>query len=59
MIGANQIIEKKKEFLLPSSHRNHFYANAPQIVKGSMQFLYDDQGKEFNQLREKTNRITG
>ena len=47
MIGANQIIEKKKEFLLPSSHRNHFYANAPQIVKGSMQFLYDDQGKEY------------
>ena len=44
MIGANQIIEKKKEFLLPSSHRNHFYANPPQIVKGSMQFLYDDQG---------------
>lgn len=47
MIGANQIIEKKKEFLLPSSHRNHFYANPPQIVKGSMQFLYDDQGKEY------------
>ena len=47
MLGADKIIEKKKEFLYPSSHKNHFYQNPPQIVKGSMQYLYDDQGKEY------------
>ena len=47
MIGAEKIIEKKKEFLYPSSQKNHFYQNPPQIVKGKMQYLYDDQGKEY------------
>ncbi len=47
MIGADKIIQKKKEFLFPSSHGNHFYKNPPQIVKGDMQYLYDDQGKEY------------
>lgn len=47
MIGADKIIQKKKDFLFPSSHANHFYKNPPQIVKGDMQYLYDDQGKQY------------
>ena len=47
MIGADKIIEKKKEYLLPSSHKNHFYKNPPQIVRGDMQYLYDDTGKRY------------
>lgn len=47
LIGAQKIIEKKKEYLYPSSHGNHFYKNPPQIVKGDMQYLYDAEGKEY------------
>ncbi|MEF9992230.1 MAG: hypothetical protein RRZ84_06880 [Romboutsia sp.] len=47
MIGAKKIIEKKKEYLFPSSHGNHFYKNPPQIVKGDMQHLYDREGNEY------------
>lgn len=47
MIGAEKIIEKKKEYLFPSSHGNHFYKNPPQIVKGDMQYLYDSEGKKY------------
>lgn len=44
-IGAEKIIEKKKQYLVPCSY--HFYSNAPQIVKGKMQYLYDSEGKEY------------
>lgn len=47
MIGAEKIIEKKKQYLFPSSHGNHFYKNPPQIVKGDMQYLYDDKGNKY------------
>ncbi len=47
MIGADKIIEKKKEYLYPSSHGNHFYKNPPHIVKGDMQYLYDDKGNKY------------
>lgn len=47
MIGADKIIEKKKEYLLPSSHKNHFYKNPPQIVRGDMQYLFDNTGKRY------------
>lgn len=47
MIGADKIIEKKKEYLYPSSHGNHFYKNPPHIVKGNMQYLYDDKGNKY------------
>ncbi|AIY84680.1 aminotransferase class-III family protein [Clostridium baratii str. Sullivan] len=47
MIGAENIIKKKREYLFPSSHNNHFYKNPPQIVKGDMQYLYDDTGKKY------------
>lgn len=47
MIGAEKIIEKKKQYLFPSSQGNHFYKNPPQIVKGDMQYLYDDKGNKY------------
>lgn len=47
MIGAENIIEKKKQYLFPSSYGNHFYKNPPQIVKGDMQYLYDDKGNKY------------
>ncbi|GAA0084055.1 acetylornithine transaminase [Clostridium sp. CTA-7] len=47
MIGAEKIIQKKKQYLFPSSQGNHFYKNPPQIVKGDMQYLYDDKGNKY------------
>lgn len=47
MIGSDKIIEKKKQYLFPSSHGNHFYKNPPQIVKGDMQYLYDEKGNKY------------
>lgn len=44
-IGPEKIIEKKKDYLYPCSH--HFYKNPPQIVKGNMQYLYDEEGKRY------------
>ncbi|HAX73456.1 MAG TPA: aspartate aminotransferase family protein [Firmicutes bacterium] len=44
-IGANKIIEKKKEYLVPCSY--HFYTEPPQFVKGSMQYLYDTENKKY------------
>ena len=44
-IGPQKIIEKKKTFLFPCTH--HFYKNPPQIVKGTMQYLFDAQGKKY------------
>ncbi|MHC1748183.1 MAG: aspartate aminotransferase family protein [Cellulosilyticaceae bacterium] len=45
-IGPDKIIEKKKEYLCPPSF-NHFYHHPPQIVKGEMQYLYDEKGKQY------------
>ncbi|WP_105616680.1 aspartate aminotransferase family protein [Vallitalea okinawensis] len=44
-IGPEKIIEKKKDYLYPCSH--HFYKYPPQIVKGDMQYLYDEDGKRY------------
>jgi 4-aminobutyrate aminotransferase-like enzyme len=44
-IGPEEIIEKKNKYLIPCSY--HFYASAPQIVSGSMQYLYDSTGKRY------------
>jgi alanine-glyoxylate transaminase / (R)-3-amino-2-methylpropionate-pyruvate transaminase len=44
-IGPDQIIEKKKAFYMPCSH--HFYKHPPQFVKGEMQYLYDQDGKQY------------
>jgi 4-aminobutyrate aminotransferase-like enzyme len=44
-IGPEKIIEKKNKYLIPCSY--HFYSRAPQIVKGSMQYLFDSNGKRY------------
>lgn len=44
-LGPQTIIEKKKQYLLPCSY--HFYQDPPQLVRGSMQHLYDHTGKEY------------
>ncbi len=44
-IGSKEIIAKKEEYLIPCSY--HFYNEAPQIVKGEMQYLYDTTGKKY------------
>ena len=43
--GAAGIIEKKKKYIVPCL--GHFYNDPPQFVKGSMQYLYDSNGKEY------------
>ncbi|MGL5379087.1 aspartate aminotransferase family protein, partial [Clostridium sp.] len=47
MSSVDKIIEKKQEYLFPSSHKNHFYKNPPEIVKGDMQYLFDSEGKRY------------
>jgi 4-aminobutyrate aminotransferase len=44
-LGPENIIEKKGQYLLPCSY--HFYKNPPQLVRGSMQYLYDQTGKKY------------
>lgn len=48
-LGPEKIIEKKKEYLCPPSFMN-FYKNPPQIVKGKMQYLFDENGKSYLDL---------
>ncbi len=45
-LSSDQIIAKRKDYLCPPSHV-HFYKNPPHIVKGTMQYLYDDSGKKY------------
>jgi 4-aminobutyrate aminotransferase-like enzyme len=47
-IGAERIIEKKRQFLIPCVY--HFYRRPPQIVRGSGVFVYDAQGKRYMDL---------
>lgn len=44
-IGPDKIIEKRKAYFFPCTH--HFYQNPPQLVRGSMQELFDEQGKRY------------
>lgn len=44
-IGVDAILRKKKEYLIPCSY--HFFTQPMQLVRGQMQYLYDDQGKEY------------
>ncbi len=44
-IGSKCIIEKKNKYLFPNAM--HFYRNPPQIVKGDMQYLFDDRGNKY------------
>lgn len=44
-IGATAIIDKKKKYIMPCL--GHFYANPMELVKGSMQYLWDNNGKKY------------
>lgn len=44
-IGREKVLEKRKEFLIPCT--NYFYENPPQLVRGDMQYLYDENGKQY------------
>ncbi|MBK5262735.1 MAG: aspartate aminotransferase family protein [Peptostreptococcaceae bacterium] len=45
VMTPDEIIEKKKDFFYPNTM--HFYKNPPHIVKGEMQYLFDNQGKRY------------
>lgn len=44
-IGAEAILKKRKQYFYPCTA--HFYKQPPQIVRGRMQYLYDDNGKQY------------
>ena len=44
-IGAEAIVEKKKEYQIPCSY--HFYQDPPQLVRGEMQYLFDSKEKKY------------
>ena len=44
-IGPEAIIEKKKKYIMPCL--GHFYKQPMELVKGSMQYLYDSEGKKY------------
>ncbi len=45
MTTAQQLIELKQQYFIPCLY--HFYRRPPVIVKGAMQYLYDDEGKQY------------
>lgn len=44
-IGAQAILNKRKQYFYPCTA--HFYQQPPQIVRGRMQYLYDEDGKQY------------
>ena len=44
-IGPEAIIAKKKKYIMPCL--GHFYKEPAQMVKGSMQYLWDSTGKKY------------
>ena len=44
-LGPQGIIEKKKKYIMPCLA--HFYKEPRQFVRGSMQYLYDSEGKKY------------
>ena len=44
-LGPQGIIDKKKKYIMPCLA--HFYKEPRQFVKGSMQYLYDSEGKKY------------
>lgn len=44
-LTADEIITLKKQYFYPNSM--HFYKNPPHIVRGEMQYLFDDQEKRY------------
>jgi alanine-glyoxylate transaminase / (R)-3-amino-2-methylpropionate-pyruvate transaminase len=45
MNKSEEIIKKRSEFLF--FNNAYFYKNPPVIVRGKMQYLYDEKGKEY------------
>lgn len=44
-IGPDNIIKKRQEFFFPATA--HFYKEPPQIIGGSMQYLFDHNDKRY------------
>ena len=44
-IGPEAIIEKKKQYIMPCLA--HFYQHPREFVKGSMQYLWDSEGRKY------------
>lgn len=44
-IGPAEILNKKREYLIPCVY--HFYQQPMQLVRGQMQYLYDQTGKQY------------
>ena len=44
-IGAAAILAKKKQYIMPCL--GHFYSDPRQIVRGTMQYLYDSEGRRY------------
>lgn len=44
-IGREAVAAKRKQYFYPCTQ--HFYRNAPQLVRGQMQHLYDENGREY------------
>lgn len=44
-LGPQGILEKKKKYIMPCL--GHFYKEPRQFVKGSMQYLYDSEGRKY------------
>ncbi|MEI2400044.1 MULTISPECIES: aspartate aminotransferase family protein [Paenibacillus] len=45
IIGRDAVAVKRKQYFYPCTA--HFYRDAPQLVRGSMQYVYDENGKEY------------
>ncbi|MDR3276960.1 MAG: aspartate aminotransferase family protein [Treponema sp.] len=44
-MNSNEALEKRREYLMPCL--NHFYQDPPLFVRGEMQYLYDQGGKQY------------
>ena len=44
-LGAEAILEKKKKYIMPCL--SHFYREPRQMVRGSMQYLFDSEGRKY------------
>lgn len=44
-IGSEAVVAKRKQYFYPCTV--HFYRNPPQLVRGTMQFIFDENGKQY------------
>ncbi|GKU26550.1 aspartate aminotransferase family protein [Clostridium folliculivorans] len=44
-MGPDNIMTKRKDYFFPAT--SNFYKNPPQIVSGSMQYVFDHNGKKY------------